>query len=363
LSLLTRYLLREFTRLFLLCASGGTVLYLIIDLFDRMTIFIRHGATAGWVALFLLNKIPLIVYQVTPAAMLLAVLLSLGTMSRYNEIIALRTSGVPVMRIAYPFVILSVFVGTGIFFFNEFVVSPTYARHEYMSRSLLEGKIPFKWLVAGKYWFKSSGGIYEIGAYQPETRELHEITFFEFDRPFRLVRRVDAARATWHDGAWVFHDVVERTFLPGEEVRTTRMEETALGLQEGPEEFQSQAKYTEEYPYYLLRRMIREIEAEGYDSTPYRVEMYRKIAFPALNVITALLGIPFALRLPRTGGLATAIGVSLVLGFLFWVLFAVSLSFGKSGVLPPLISAWTANLLFLGLGLYLLLRVEAKALR
>jgi lipopolysaccharide export system permease protein len=353
---------KEFLRLFLLCAAGGTVLYMIIDLFDRITIFIRNGATAGWIALFLVNKIPLIIYQITPAAMLLAVILALGIMSRHNEIIALRTAGIPVMRIAYPFVVISALVGVGIFFFNEYIVSPTYARHEHMSRTLVEGKIPFKWLVAGKYWFKGPGGIYEIGPFIPATEELYGITYFEIARPFRLARRVDAAKATWQGEQWVFEDVVERMFLPGNEVRTVHKDRMTLGLRESPAEFQSMAKHTEEFPYYKLREIIREIEAEGYDSTPYRVEMYRKISFPALNVITALLGIPFALRLPKTGGLAAAVGISLVLGFLFWVLFAVTLSFGKTGVIPPLISAWAANILFLGLGMYLLLRVEAKAI-
>jgi len=362
LSLLTRYLLKEFLRLFLLCSTGGTVLYMIIDLFDRMNFYIRHGADAGWLALYMLNKIPLIVYQITPAAMLLAVILTLGIMTRHNETIALRTAGITVMRIAYPFVVISVLVGVGIFFFNEYIVSPTYSRHEYMDRSLSQGKLPKKWFVAGKFWFKGPGGIYEISAFQPVTEELYEITFFEIARPFRLARRVDASMATWQGEQWVFHDVVERTFLPGDEVKTTHADRMTLGLKESPTEFQAMAKYTAEFPYFTLRKMIREIEAEGYDSTPYRVEMYKKIAFPALNVITALLGIPFALRLPKTGGLAAAVGICLILGFLFWVLFAVTLSFGKTGVLPPLVAAWAANILFLGLSMYLLLRVEAKAI-
>jgi lipopolysaccharide export system permease protein len=231
-----------------------------------------------------------------------------------------------------------------------------------MSRSLVEGKLPYKWYVGGKFWFKAQEGIYEIAAFQPKTEELYDITFFEIARPFRLARRVDAAKATWEDGQWVFHQVAERRFLPGMEVQTTYADRMNLDLKESPTDFQTLAQYTEEFPYFKLRKMIREIESEGYDSTPYRVEMDRKIAFPALNVITALLGIPFALRLPKTGGLAAAVGISLVIGFLYWVLFAVTVSFGKTGVLPPLVSAWAANLLFLTLGTFLLLRVETQAI-
>jgi len=362
LSLLTRYLVKEFLRLFGLCAAGGTVLYLVIDLFDRITIFIRAGADAGWVARFLVYKTPLMIYQILPAAMLLAVLLTLGIMSRHNEIIALRTSGIPVLRIVYPFAGIAAAVSVGSFFFNEYVVSPAYQKHEYMSRSLVEGKIPFKWWVGGKFWFKAPEGIYEIMAFQPVTEELFEITFFEIERPFRLARRFDAERARWQAPHWIFRNVEVRTFRDGALVGTERAEEMTLPLDESPGDFQSLAQYTEELPYGQLRDTIREIEAEGYDSTPYRVEMNRKISFPLLNVITALLGIPFAMRLPKTGGLAAAVGISLVLGFVFWVLFAVTISLGKTGVLPPLLSAWAANIVFLCLGLFLLLRVESKAI-
>jgi lipopolysaccharide export system permease protein len=106
---------------------------------------------------------------------------------------------------------------------------------------------------------------------------------------------------------------------------------------------------------------VKEIEADGYDPTPYRVELHKKIAFPLLNMITVFLGIPFSLRLPRHGGLALGIGASLAAGFLYWILFAVTLSVGQAGLLPPFVSAWAANVLFGILGVFLLLRVEEKA--
>jgi lipopolysaccharide export system permease protein len=81
-----------------------------------------------------------------------------------------------------------------------------------------------------------------------------------------------------------------------------------------------------------------------------------------LNIITAFLGIPFALRLPRMGGLAAAVGLSLTLGFAYWVLFAVTVSIGQTGLLPPFLAAWVANILFGALGVYLLLRVESQSI-
>jgi len=349
-------------RIFSLCVAGGAVLYLVIDLFDRMTIFLRHNASLQWIAVFLLYKIPLIIYQIVPAAMLLGVLLSLGLMSRSNEILALRTSGIPVLRIAYPFVLVATIVGVGAFFFHDFVVCPTFQKSEYMRRVQREGKIPLKWYAGGKYWIKGKAGIFEIAEFHGEKEELYGITLFEIARPFHVTKRIDAEAARWDGQEWIFRNVVIRTFLPDNNMETTRVDETVLDFVETPEDFKALARDTDELSFAELLRTTREIESEGYDATPYRVELNMKIAFPALNVITALLGIPFALRLPRIGGLAAAVGISLVFGFVYWVFFAVTVSLGQGGLLPPIVAAWTANVLFLALGIYLLFRVEEKAL-
>jgi len=147
LSILTRYLVREFLRLFFLCLAGGIALYLVIDLFDRINSFIRYGAAIKWIVLFLVYKIPLMLYQIVPATMLLAVLLTLGLLTRHNEILALRTSGIPVARIAYPFVGIAFVVSLGAFLLNEFVVSPAYQRSEYIRRVLIRGQIPYSLMV------------------------------------------------------------------------------------------------------------------------------------------------------------------------------------------------------------------------
>jgi lipopolysaccharide export system permease protein len=187
------------------------------------------------------------------------------------------------------------------------------------------------------------------------------VTWFTVSRPFQLARRVDAEKAIWQDGEWVFYDAVERVFQSGELIETTRSDQRNIALQEIPEDFHVVIRtQAEEMPFYKLRRYIKKIESEGYDSTPYRVELHKKVSYPFLNIITAFLGIPFALRLPRIGGLAAAAGMSLVLGFTYWVLFAATVSIGQAGLLPPFVAAWAANILFGALGIYLLLRVETQ---
>lgn len=363
MSLLTRYLTREFARLFALCLAGGTLLYALIDVFDRIERFLRHGASVKWILLFLAYKVPLIVYQILPAAMLLAVLLTIGLMSRNNEVLALRTSGVPIWRISYPFVAISLAVSLISFLFSEYVVPATFQRSEYIRHVLLEGQTPTGLRVRNRIWFKGQEGIYRIASFLPTKKEIQGISLFVTGRPYHLERRLDASRATWQGDHWLFYDVEERVFRDGLLVKTTRTAERRVDLPERPEDFMALQREAEDMPFHRLRAYIEKIRSEGYDPTPYRVELHKKIAFPILNAITVFLGLPFALRLPRYGGLAAAIGISLILGFFYWVVFAILVSIGQAGLIPPLMAAWSANILFAVLGIYLLLRVEERAIR
>jgi lipopolysaccharide export system permease protein len=107
-----------------------------------------------------------------------------------------------------------------------------------------------------------------------------------------------------------------------------------------------------------IKNFIQDIKKQGYSSTAYEVDMHAKISYSFINIIIALLGIPFALRIGRSGGMAMGIAISIAMGFFYWTFFAFCLSLGKGGVLPPVVAAWVANLAFGFLGLYMFLHVR-----
>jgi lipopolysaccharide export system permease protein len=87
--------------------------------------------------------------------------------------------------------------------------------------------------------------------------------------------------------------------------------------------------------------------------------MNGKVAFPVVCVIMSILGASFSLlRQERSGGVAQSIGAGIVIGFSYWIVFAFALSLGRSGTIPPLIAAWTANIIFGTAALVLLSRIR-----
>src|SRR6185369_12429008 len=107
LSVLNRYLARQFLGFFVPILVSFVFLYVVIDLFDRLDILLRHDATVGEATRYFAFKIPLMITHVTPPAAITAVLLALGMLGRRNEITALRAGGVSLGQMAVPILVLA----------------------------------------------------------------------------------------------------------------------------------------------------------------------------------------------------------------------------------------------------------------
>ncbi|MFQ5780043.1 MAG: LptF/LptG family permease, partial [Nitrospiria bacterium] len=122
--------------------------------------------------------------------------------------------------------------------------------------------------------------------------------------------------------------------------------------------FQRVAVKPKRMTYQKLRSYINQLKTDGFDATRYQVDLRAKEAFPFVNFMMILLGVPFALKDSRSAGLARGVVVSLGVAFFYWLVFSVTISLGHIGALPPWLAAWSANLLLLTIGIYLVLNIR-----
>ena len=132
---------------------------------------------------------------------------------------------------------------------------------------------------------------------------------------------------------------------------------TAVDLQDEIDAFTKVQKQTGAMSYRELRDYIARLEATGFHVKKYMVELYSKLSFPLVNLVMVLVAIPFSLQSPRGGRLfGVALAIAIMAGYL--VVHFVALAFARADLLPPLMAAWTANIIFIGLGTSLLLRAR-----
>jgi len=356
---LQKYVVREYLKILGLSLSSLILIYVVVLFFQKMDLFIKHQAPVHLIFEYLLYKVPEVTFQWTlPYAVLLATLLTLGILSRHSEITAMKAGGVSLYRITFPLLLIAFLIAFCSFLANEYLVPLTNQRVRYLLSVEVRKEKPSSFFKNYKIWYRSDQRIYKVQLLDPEKRILQGLTLYQFDKRFRCIRRIDARNAKWVNGKWQLYEGAVRDFDEDGAMRLTPFREMELDLPENWEFFQAIERQSKEMSYTELRTYIQKIQSSGYDPTRYLVDLYSKLSYPLLNFIMVLIGIPFALKTGRSGGVALSIGLSVMIGFGYGVTFYIFLSFGKSGILSPLLSSWIPTFLFGLAGIFALTSVR-----
>lgn len=349
MKVLDRYILGEFTKLLVMAVAAFIILFVVVDVFENMDDLMERGVPLGRSVAFFAYKIPFIVGQVSPIAVLLAVLLSLGIFAKHNEVTAIKAGGVRLSSVLRPLLAAGVAISVGVILMNETLAPAAMKKADTFRTVWLEG-------VKGSYgrqgmWIKEADGIYNIRHLDLAAGELGGVSYFATGRDFRASRRIQARLMRWRDGAWVAPKATLWEFSP-DGVVSTRVESNLVMPGPGPpEDLAGVSSGHGNMAFFELARYVRDLESDGYDARKYRIDLYDKLAFPLVNFIMVLVGVPFALKTGRHSGIASGVGLSVAIAFSYWVVFAVTRSLGTGGMLPPLVSAVFPDVLFGAVGL------------
>jgi len=358
MTILTRYLAREFTQNFFLGLGAFSVIYLVVEFFERINAFLHNKAPLAMMGSYFLNKIPSIIFQVAPASILLSSIITLGLMSRHNEIMALKAGGISLRRITLPILGVVLILYLAILGLNEYLVPLANQNVRLYMDLIIHKKKPVAAFKQSQLWIHSHQAIYNIQLYHPERDFLEGVTIYRFDANFRIKERVDARSARWKEGRWVFSEATVTQFSSDGFPVRKKFPEITLTLPENPADFRIAEKNPDEMNYRELKDYVEKIERDGYDATKYRCALHAIFSFPFTSVIMAFLGIPLALRKERGAGIALGLAFSILFSFLYLVIFSFSLELGKAGSIPPFLSAWLGNFIFGLVDVYLFLSLR-----
>jgi lipopolysaccharide export system permease protein len=107
-----------------------------------------------------------------------------------------------------------------------------------------------------------------------------------------------------------------------------------------------------------LKKFIDKNKEAGLDTLRYEVDYDAKYGFALSGLVMCLLGIPFCVGRARSGGTMVNVGISLGLVFGYYLLYNSAITLGQHGTLPPLIAAWSANVVMTALALWFLWRLR-----
>jgi len=358
-NLLDRYVVRQFSMVFLLVTLSGLSLFIILDLNENIDEILKNKVPNSLVLSYFKYLSLQMFYDIAPIVVLVTTLMTFSLLSRTNEVTACKALGISLYRMALPALAATLLVTLFTAYLESSVLPASNEKVAQIKDRIRGRETARTYRRADRQWLFGQGRyIYNYIHYDERRQSLQRLQVFDFGERHRLERRLFTQEARYIGEAWVFDNGWAREYDGVEVTAYSRFEEPKIvKYPETPDYFDSEIRPPEQMRYGELKDYIRDLKDSGQAVPELEVELHKKVALPVVSLIMALVALPFAFRLGRQGALY-GIGLSVVLGMVFLGIFAFFSTLGETGALPPIVAVWSPGAIFAILAVYLFLGVR-----
>ena len=296
--------------------------------------------------------------QALPFAALIGTLLSLGALSRHQEITAMRAGGLSLYDIVLP-VFIGGFLISVFGFLNNEVIMPKYAARAAFIRNVeVQKKQQRAVFQTRKLWLRGPDhSIANIDLITPDRLEMIWVNIYKLNPDFSVRERITANRLVWDKEVWRLKG--GRKFAPsGDAILLGPADGEIYNVVEKPADMGMIAKNAEEMNFAELWEYVHRLKSSGYKAVRYEVDLHGKISYPLASLLMVMIAAPFSLQRVRSGGTARGIALALLIAAVYWALMSFGRAMGLSGAIRPVQAAWFANGIFAFLAGIALFRMQ-----
>ena len=362
IKILDRYILGSYIKNFVLISLSFSVLFVVISIFDRLTRFLKYGASLSDALAYFMYNMPYLFVLTSPVAVLLSSLFLMNKLSKYNESIAVRASGRSIVRMVMPIFIFGIFYSFFVMWVGESVLPKAIQLREHTYIVKIRGEKMEDIKRRANINYKGNNNLFfNIGFFDGYSKKLYNIDIVQFDpETGGLVQTIASHSARWDGEKWLFDHCYVREFEDGmpTEIELFEKDKVIPIVDVKPIDFVKSSKDPLAMSYFELKEYIARQEKVGEKCLKERVDLATKLAFPFANLIILFFSVPMASASVRSRTRSVVFLVGLVVCFVFLAALRVSQNLGYSGILSPFFAAWSPNILFTILGLVFSSRAE-----
>lgn len=356
--IITRYVLREFlkTLAFSVAAFGGLVM--ISEFFRELDMYLDKKAALSVVLAYFAYNMPWWVVQVLPISVLLAVLFSLGNMSRHNEITAMKAAGVNAWRVLSILFVCGFLISGGEIYLREYVIPGFVKKAEAVRQNEIKKEPqPVQTEFRNIMVSLPDNGRMTVNYLNVQNKSMASLVIDYHDDDLNLKRQLVAQSGTWTGDGWLLTNVVERNFS-GNSWTENRFTEKKYVLPLTPGDFILPSVRPEQMTSREYLDFLAQMDKMGISSARERIQFDSRWASAFSHLIVMLIGIPFALGLGSRFGNILSFTFAVLFAFVYWGFEAIGQSFGQHGYISPMLAAWMGNIVFGIAGLSFLSKVK-----
>ena len=336
------YLITTFLGYFFLSLLVVCSLFLFIDVVTTMN---RFDISGGLLLAYFLNYLPWIVTKMQPIAGVLATVFLFVSLQKNNELIIFYALGMSIKRVLAP--VLGVLLGIASlsWFMTDWVVPQTMEKRNYyyyVEMKKQPGK--FNKLRKSNIWFRTPEAIINFGKVVSQ-QEIENIKVFMFDREkWRPTEVIEAESSILNNDKWIYKDAKITNY--GDEVVIKRILKTyETKPLEDLKEFKKRQSQLNSMSLSQLSYATKKAKEASMSTVKLRTEYHGKLSFIFSALFLSLLVLPFCIGSQRSSNVFIGLSVALVSVMGYWIFYSTMLNFGNSGVIPPVIAAWSPGLI------------------
>ncbi len=357
LTILDRYILLQVLEIFIM---GIVIFTSIIFASDTFITLIKqitlYGIPFNIAMMIVLLNLPQVFVMAIPMSVLFSTVMTLNRLSLSSEITVMRACGIGINRIAKPIFIFAAAMSLLTFLINETIVPVTNSQSKTLAvwalgqKNIPNGKqnFTFKEIKQDENGHKVMKRLFFVQKCEDNT--LKNVSVVDFSDP-KTIQVVQSQTGKTSPSGWQFNRGAAYTMNKDEKVlNTTWFDQSVVDFGMDVKDAMSDEEATQ-YNVIALWKYI-ENNAKKHDAKThsiFKIELHNKFAFPFTTIVLVLLGVPLAITPPRVR-YNRGFLFSILIIFLYYLLRALSLSFGENMAVSPFLAAWIPNFILIILG-------------
>lgn len=351
---LQRYLVFEYVKIFFGSLFFFVMILTLADIMPRIEHYFEYPSLLKYFFFYHISRTAYNAYFSFPLAAMFASTFVLGTMVKNKEVIAFFNAGISLFKFTLPLFILVITLCVLLVPYWEFVVSPAndfsfeseqiaYSRSSVRDRKNI--------LLYG-----SEGNIYFIDKYTFNDNTMYNLILLKKNKNGMDEKRIRAEKTVWNEDAevWTAYNGSEIFFDEngvGEKLHTRSFNEMILDVKEIPKHFERTKRF-EALSLSDILELIKLKTAIKAKTADLRTEFQFRIAFAFSPFVIVILSTIFA-KFSSQSVLVMSLALVIVSALVYYTILMLTTSFGRSGIIPPFIAAWFANIFFFCISAFL----------
>lgn len=297
--------------------------------------------------------LPMMFLRINPLALLISMLYTMGELNKHNEIIGIRSAGISILRISIIPIIFATLISTFAFFLQEKMLIYSYKATETIKLKYFSRKVNLDKKIEKNIYFTSGNKIIYIREFIPAKMLLKDVQIIEEDTAGNIIKTKECTKMIYKNGSWIGFNVLETVYQDTHRPAKIFWEKKKIDISEKPSELSfKKSKYQQ---FYSLKTLLSQIkELRKYPASLRLAEkilsFHKKITDPLTGLFLIIGALPIALEIRQRKIGLSALGIGLILYFVYNLLLSISIPLGKIGILLPGLSAWIAPLFFISMG-------------